>query len=142
MSLLTYVGFLTEPKSWRSCICSIVPAVSLLCVLFFIGSAFIATDPKESYLRFTIPDVLKNIKADSCQSQCRPPGSEALPRGIVTTSSNLEMRPLWGFPVIISRLKREKKSSLVSRYRIEEQSVTVRIKRNPGHSVVSVQKAD
>ncbi|CAM8897435.1 unnamed protein product [Rhodiola kirilowii] len=98
MSLLTYVGFLTEPKSWRSCICSIVPAVSLLCVLFFIGSAFIATDPKESYLRFTIPDVLKNIKADSCQSQCRPPGSEALPRGIVTTSSNLEMRPLWGFP--------------------------------------------
>lgn len=28
--------------------------------------------------------------------KCRPPGSEALPEGIVSKTSNLEMRPLWG----------------------------------------------
>lgn len=30
------------------------------------------------------------------QEKCRPPGSEALPKGIVSKTSNLEMRPLWG----------------------------------------------
>ncbi|KAL9677249.1 hypothetical protein QQ045_005477 [Rhodiola kirilowii] len=96
--LLTYVGILTEPKSWRSFICSAVPAASLLFALLFIGSTFLVTVPKQNYFRFTIPDVLRNVKSDNCQNQCRPRGSEALPKGIVTKSSNLEMRPLWGFP--------------------------------------------
>uniref|UniRef100_A0A7N0ZSS3 Uncharacterized protein n=1 Tax=Kalanchoe fedtschenkoi TaxID=63787 RepID=A0A7N0ZSS3_KALFE len=103
--LILKVGFLTEPKSWRWCVCSVVPAASLLCLLFFIGSAFIATDSKENYLRFTIPDVLKSTKADNCQNQCRAPGSEPLPSGIVTTSSNLEMRPLWGVPKSVESRK-------------------------------------
>lgn len=30
------------------------------------------------------------------QKKCRPLGSEALPEGIVSKTSNLEMRPLWG----------------------------------------------
>lgn len=32
----------------------------------------------------------------STQEKCRPLGSEALPEGIVSKTSNLEMRPLWG----------------------------------------------
>ncbi|XP_038992586.1 uncharacterized protein LOC120116106 isoform X2 [Hibiscus syriacus] len=28
----------------------------------------------------------------------RPPGSESLPEGIIENTSNLQMRPLWGFP--------------------------------------------
>lgn len=30
------------------------------------------------------------------QEKCRSPGSEALPEGIVSKTSDLEMRPLWG----------------------------------------------
>lgn len=36
-------------------------------------------------------------KPEFCKNQCRPPGSEALPAGIVSHTSNLEMRPLWDF---------------------------------------------
>ncbi|XVF72344.1 hypothetical protein PTKIN_Ptkin12aG0113900 [Pterospermum kingtungense] len=31
-----------------------------------------------------------------CETQCRAYGSEALPRGIISETSELEMRPLWG----------------------------------------------
>ncbi|RYR60954.1 hypothetical protein Ahy_A04g018041 [Arachis hypogaea] len=34
------------------------------------------------------------------RNQCRPRGSEALPKGIISSSSNLEMRPLWGHAVV------------------------------------------
>nr|GEY33047.1 tyrosine protein-kinase [Tanacetum cinerariifolium] len=30
------------------------------------------------------------------QSECRPPGSEALPKGLVANTSDLQMQPLWG----------------------------------------------
>ncbi|XP_039019200.1 uncharacterized protein LOC120150628 [Hibiscus syriacus] len=39
--------------------------------------------------------MLQNSKSDTCQIQCRPPGSEALPQGIVVKTSNLQMQPLW-----------------------------------------------
>ena len=39
------------------------------------------------------------------QNRCRAHGSEALPEGIVVTSSNLNMRPLWGFPEVKIVLK-------------------------------------
>ena len=41
------VSFLADPNSRRSCLCSIFPTASLLCLVFFIGSAFIAPDYKE-----------------------------------------------------------------------------------------------
>ncbi|XP_062144369.1 uncharacterized protein LOC133851803 isoform X2 [Alnus glutinosa] len=39
---------------------------------------------------------LQNSKFSQCGNKCRPHGSEALPKGIVSETSNLEMRPLWG----------------------------------------------
>lgn len=37
------------------------------------------------------------------QAECRPKGSEALPKGLVRTTSNLDMRPLWGFPKVCGK---------------------------------------
>uniref|UniRef100_A0A7C9CQT9 Uncharacterized protein n=1 Tax=Opuntia streptacantha TaxID=393608 RepID=A0A7C9CQT9_OPUST len=36
-------------------------------------------------------------RLEFCKNQCRLPGSEALPEGIVVQTSNLAMRPLWDF---------------------------------------------
>ncbi|GER26324.1 hypothetical protein STAS_01973 [Striga asiatica] len=36
----------------------------------------------------------------TCENQCRPLGSETLPKGIVANTSNLERRPLWGLPEV------------------------------------------
>lgn len=85
---------LADPNSRRSCIFSLFPTASLLCLLFFIGSAFLARDPKEKLFRWG----LAVESANQCKSQCRPPGTESLPKGIVSKTSNLEMRPLWGSP--------------------------------------------
>ncbi|CAL5404023.1 unnamed protein product [Camellia sinensis] len=89
-----FASRLADPNSRRSCIFSLFPTASLLCLLFFIGSAFLARDPKEKLFRWG----LAVESANQCKSQCRPPGTESLPTGIVSKTSNLEMRPLWGSP--------------------------------------------
>ncbi|WMV12329.1 hypothetical protein MTR67_005717 [Solanum verrucosum] len=40
--------------------------------------------------------VTENVQNNKCQKKCRPLGSEAVPEGVVSKTSNLEMRPLWG----------------------------------------------
>ncbi|KAK8568880.1 hypothetical protein V6N12_007417 [Hibiscus sabdariffa] len=45
-----------------------------------------------------VADILQSSNVKNCQNQCRPPGSEPLPEGIIEHRSNLQMRPLWGFP--------------------------------------------
>ncbi|KAF3452450.1 hypothetical protein FNV43_RR02883 [Rhamnella rubrinervis] len=92
------VSVLADQKVRRSCFCTILPAASLLCVVFFIGSAYIAPDHKEKLSLWGITGSLQNFKLNKCENQCRPHGSETLPEGIVSKTSNLEMRPLWGFP--------------------------------------------
>ncbi|KAK6163931.1 hypothetical protein DH2020_000795 [Rehmannia glutinosa] len=67
-----------EPKKKRSFICSCLPSAILLSAVFFIGSSFLVTDYKEY--------------------ECRPEGTETLPRGIVSRTTDLDMRPLWGPP--------------------------------------------
>ncbi|CAK7340128.1 unnamed protein product [Dovyalis caffra] len=76
--ILSEVSMPSDSKSRRSYWCSLLPAASFLFLIFFAAYAFIAPDYKEN--------------------QCRPPGSEALPEGIVSKTSNFQMRPLWGFP--------------------------------------------
>ncbi|KAK1391014.1 Lysine ketoglutarate reductase trans-splicing-like protein [Heracleum sosnowskyi] len=76
---LSLVSVLTNPTHRRSCFCGFFPAVSMLgLVFFFLGSSFVTQDDK--------------------LNQCRRPGSEALPKGIVSETSNFERRPLWGYP--------------------------------------------
>ncbi|RDX72885.1 hypothetical protein CR513_47575, partial [Mucuna pruriens] len=65
-----------DPKSRKSCLYAICPAASLaFAILFFTSSVF------------------------TQENQCGPSGSEALPAGIVSTTSSLEMRPLWEPPI-------------------------------------------
>ncbi|KAL0387249.1 UNVERIFIED_CONTAM: hypothetical protein Sradi_2606700 [Sesamum radiatum] len=45
---------------------------------------------------FGLNTTQRHRDSDRCEGKCRPIGTEALPEGIITKSSNLEMRPLWG----------------------------------------------
>ncbi|KAG6738572.1 hypothetical protein POTOM_058192 [Populus tomentosa] len=92
------VSLPSDSKSRRSHWCSVFPAASFLFLIFFALYAFIAPDYKERLSRWGIADTFQNFKFSSCKNQCRPPGSESLPEGIVSKTSNFQMRPLWGFP--------------------------------------------
>lgn len=82
-------------RSGKLCFCSILPAASLLCILFLIVSAYISTDYRENSSSFwRVANNLQNLKY-KCMNQKKPYGSEPLPRGIVAKTSDLEMRPLW-----------------------------------------------
>jgi len=99
MKSSNFVSLQADPNSMRSCLFSILPTVSLLCLLFFIGNAFLAQDDKEKLFRFGLwEDRVQEMPYNKCKSQCRPPGSESLPEDIVSSTSNLQMRPLWGLP--------------------------------------------
>ncbi|XP_021282295.1 uncharacterized protein LOC110415116 isoform X1 [Herrania umbratica] len=93
-----WIPLVAERKSWSSCLCSLIPATALLCVIYFIGSSFVAPENKEKAFTRGVADILQTSKVENCKNQCRPPGSEPLPEGIITKTSNLQLRPLWGFP--------------------------------------------
>ncbi|KAH6828346.1 GTPase Der [Perilla frutescens var. hirtella] len=77
--------------------CSWLPSAILLSTVFFIGSALLVTDYKEKFIGCNLYPV-KVTKSKICEKECRPDGTETLPRGIVTRTTDLEMRPLWGPP--------------------------------------------
>ncbi|KAH0784619.1 hypothetical protein KY290_004217 [Solanum tuberosum] len=102
----------------RSCICSLFLTLALICAVYFTGSALMAKDFR-AFSGFTMNStkqngqcgkckvtppraekqeshVTENVQNNKCQKKCRPLGSKALPEGIVSKTSNLEMRPLWG----------------------------------------------
>ncbi|XP_057472019.1 uncharacterized protein LOC130760648 isoform X1 [Actinidia eriantha] len=101
-----FISQLANPNNRRLCLYSIFPTAALLSLLFFIGNAFLAQDHKENLFRWGL---WEDYAKDKCKSQCRPPGSESLPLGIVSNASNLEMRPLWGLPK-----EKENSSNLLS----------------------------
>lgn len=97
---------LSDPKS-KSCLWSLFVVAALICGAYFIGSAFVAKDYEDRASRWKMIDTTPNRQQSlQCKNQCRPLGSEALPKGIVAKESNLEMRPLWG-----SSMQDEKLSS-------------------------------
>ncbi|KAK9281315.1 hypothetical protein L1049_004214 [Liquidambar formosana] len=98
MKMSTSISPLVGPKRQRSFLCSLLSTMFLLSAAFFIGSAFIVTDYKQRFSRWGMLDAIQITRSKICESQYRPHGSEALPKGIVSTASNLEMRPLWGSP--------------------------------------------
>ncbi|KAH1044717.1 hypothetical protein GLYMA_09G251500v4 [Glycine max] len=77
----------------RSCLCRIVPVVSLLCVVLLFSSSFFAQRYNEKLLRWKMNT--KKLGNDNCKNQCRPGGNHALPEGIISNTSDLEMRHLW-----------------------------------------------
>ncbi|KAJ8440361.1 hypothetical protein Cgig2_012797 [Carnegiea gigantea] len=81
------------PKRQRSL--KAIPILALLCATVVIGRAFVVMHAK---LKLSALDVLQT-KHEKCEEQCRPSGTEALPKGIVSSISDFELRPLWGSPV-------------------------------------------
>ncbi|KAL0422208.1 UNVERIFIED_CONTAM: hypothetical protein Slati_3243700 [Sesamum latifolium] len=92
--------------------------MSLICGAYFVGSAWLGKDSyrlspglvlntTEQYsasvkcevspvLDVEANDVRENKHVEKCNDKCRPVGSESLPKGIVSTTSNLEMQRLSG----------------------------------------------
>ncbi|KAL7113684.1 hypothetical protein ACP275_04G075600 [Erythranthe tilingii] len=87
-----------EPKRKRSFMWSCLPSAILLSAVFFIGSAFLVTDYKERFLGGCNLYPIKATKPKTCEYECRANGTETLPRGIVSRTTDMEMRPLWGPP--------------------------------------------
>lgn len=90
MKTSNFVSVLSDSKSRRKAAGLLIMA-SLLCGFYLFGAAFFAND--FNILRISEMD-FKN--AEKCMNRCRPPGSEALPEGILAKTSDLHMRPLWG----------------------------------------------
>ncbi|CAN1346072.1 hypothetical protein LINPERPRIM_LOCUS40624 [Linum perenne] len=82
-------------RKHRSCTARLLPALFLLIAAFFIGGAFLLTDYKQILLRsWGLPvEVQKSVL---CENEGKPHGSETLPKGIISATSDLEMRSLWG----------------------------------------------
>ncbi|GMH02427.1 hypothetical protein Nepgr_004266 [Nepenthes gracilis] len=77
----------------------------LISTAVFIGSAFVVTNYRQRLSSWDIVCLLRKTRSQMCKDDSRPYGTEALPKGIVASTSDLEMRPLWGSP-------RKKKSPL------------------------------
>ncbi|XP_010248082.1 PREDICTED: uncharacterized protein LOC104590836 isoform X2 [Nelumbo nucifera] len=60
---------------------------------------------EEKFSRWGAVDTQKNRPSHACKNQCQPYGSEALPKGILSTTADLEMRPLWGTPMKMANVK-------------------------------------
>ncbi|CAO1942816.1 unnamed protein product [Urochloa humidicola] len=87
------------------------PAALIFFVLIFVPGAIVTLDhkelqPKEAFATEEIrPPATSELHAEPteepnniCENQCRPSGSEALPRGIVQDKSNFQMESLGGNP--------------------------------------------
>ncbi|KAL8255051.1 hypothetical protein R6Q59_033272 [Mikania micrantha] len=81
---------MSEPKS-RTSAATLVLTASLIFVFYLLGTSLFANDFK------ILQRSEMGLKdAEKCKNRCRPPGTEALPEGIVAKTSDLQMRPLWG----------------------------------------------
>ncbi|GMI66334.1 hypothetical protein like AT4G12840 [Hibiscus trionum] len=92
----TSISTKAEAKRQRLFTHRFLPMILLLSAAFFIGSAFTITDYKERILGWGSVMVLQYTRPKICETQCRAYGSEALPRGIISETSDFEMLPLWG----------------------------------------------
>ncbi|KAL7110032.1 hypothetical protein ACP275_06G212200 [Erythranthe tilingii] len=92
-----FTSIFRDQKGWRTCFRSnFFYAASLFFLAFFIWSTTITQQNKEKLLKWGLQGNISNLT--TCENECRPPGSEMLPKGIVASTSNLERRPLWGSP--------------------------------------------
>ncbi|KMT10129.1 hypothetical protein BVRB_5g118920 [Beta vulgaris subsp. vulgaris] len=86
------------PKRRRSFSCKSIPTLALLCAAVFIGSAFVVTDYNQRLSPRDMLNIFLRTRPKKCEGQCRPIGTEGLPKGIISSTSDLQMRPLWGTP--------------------------------------------
>ncbi|KAL4303376.1 hypothetical protein GQ457_10G015150 [Hibiscus cannabinus] len=93
-----FISRVAERKVWGSCLCFLAPVTALLSMIYLLGSLYAQPEIRERAFTWRVADILQSSNVKNCQNQCRPPGSEPLPEGIIEHRSNLQMRPLWGFP--------------------------------------------
>ncbi|BAT94894.1 hypothetical protein LR48_Vigan845s006200 [Vigna angularis] len=84
-----------DSKSKRSCLYAMFPAVSLICAVIIFTSLIFSSQLRLSSWKI---DAQQTATVDKCKNQCRPKGSEALPAGIVSSTSSFDLRPLWDPP--------------------------------------------
>ncbi|GAB2277192.1 hypothetical protein Dimus_011900 [Dionaea muscipula] len=96
MMVQRHVKIPSDIKTRTTCLCRALQAACILSLIYFIGIGVLGF--KENTMRLVADANLIKSRAQRCEDQCRPPGSEALPNGIAAMTSNLEMRPLWGYP--------------------------------------------
>lgn len=88
---------MAETKKRRSFLCSCFSSVFLLFAVFFIANDVLVTDYKERVLGWQKFDIFESVKNKNlCEDECRLIGTETLPRGIITRTTNFEMKQLWG----------------------------------------------
>ncbi|XP_073117234.1 uncharacterized protein [Elaeis guineensis] len=106
-------SLLIDTANKKRCFCNLISVVALLCIVFFVGSAFVTIDYKEKVSTWEAANSVQISQTNSksktklniqtaqsnlCKSQSKPAGSEPLPKGIISQTSNFEMQPLWGSP--------------------------------------------
>lgn len=89
---------LTDPAYRRAYFCNFVPVAIFLCVAFFIGSPLIVNYKQRLSSAWGITESTQKAQSSLCKGPCKPLGSEPLPNGIISRTSNLELRPIWGSP--------------------------------------------
>ncbi|WOK96615.1 hypothetical protein Cni_G05322 [Canna indica] len=117
MNSSNHGALLVDPLVRRLCFCSIFNAVLFFCTVFIVGTCFVAFDYNEKVSTGIPTDIveitqrsnnltkahppvpnLESTESNSCKGSCITSGSERLPKGIVSRTSDLEMVPLWGSP--------------------------------------------
>ncbi|KAL3838557.1 hypothetical protein ACJIZ3_023148 [Penstemon smallii] len=95
-----FLSVFKDQNCRKICFFRLFPAASLLFLLLFMRTTWIARHDKENLLAWSLQKSISKFSSTNCEDQCsKPPGSETLPKGIIANTSNLEARPLWGSPM-------------------------------------------
>ncbi|KAL3814551.1 hypothetical protein ACJIZ3_015819 [Penstemon smallii] len=127
MKSFNCISPLSDPKC-RSCLCSLFATLTLICGVYFFGNALLGKDyfKVASTLGLEGNNTKENIHLNKCNEKCMPVGTEALPKGIVTKTSNLEMLPLWG-PVLEDKKSDQTKNLLAVAVGVKQKSLVNKI---------------
>ncbi|KAL5865570.1 hypothetical protein ACOSQ3_003084 [Xanthoceras sorbifolium] len=85
-----------DRKRQKSCLRYLLPTMLLLSAAFCIRSAFVIRDYKERILQWGVLTSVQNTGSKMRETHCRSHGIETLPKGIISRTSDLEMRSLSG----------------------------------------------
>nr|XP_010929764.1 uncharacterized protein LOC105051150 isoform X4 [Elaeis guineensis] len=95
MRLPNLGSMLTDTGDKRAYFCSFLLLGAVLGLACLVGTPSFVSN-KGIMLGWGAMEPTQNKSSTSCKTQCKPSGSEPLPNGIVSRTSNLEMQPMWG----------------------------------------------
>ncbi|XP_026660258.2 uncharacterized protein LOC103706547 isoform X2 [Phoenix dactylifera] len=95
MRLPNFGSMLKDTGGKRAYFCSFLLLGAVLGVACLVGTPSFANN-KGILFGWGAIEPTQNKLSTLCKTQCKPSGSEPLPQGIVSRTSNLEMQPMWG----------------------------------------------